>query len=107
MLQTTTHTLQGYDIEQYYGVVLGETIIGANFFKDIAASIRDFIGGRSSSYERVVKEAQETAQREMVQRAEMLGANAVIAISFSYSAIGSQGSMLMVTCSGTAVRVRR
>lgn len=104
MILSTTHTLEGYRIEQYITIVHGETIIGANFLRDLAAGIRDIIGGRSGSYESVIREAQETAKAEMAQRAHLLGADAVIGVSFSYSAIGS--SMLMVTCSGTAVRAR-
>lgn len=107
MLVTTTHTLEGYDIEQYCGLVQGETILGANFIKDFAASLRDFFGGRSGSYERVMQEAQQSALKEMTERATTMGANAVIAVSFSYSSLGANGGMLMVACSGTAVRIRR
>lgn len=107
MLITTTHTLQGYDIEQYYGLVQGETILGANFIKDLSAGIRDFFGGRSGSYERTMQKAQESAINELRKRAEAMGANAIIAVNFSYSTLGANGSMLMVACSGTAVRIRR
>ena len=90
---------------EYYGVVSGETIIGANFVKDFFAGIRDIVGGRSGSYERVLREAKESAMREMTDAALRLGANAVIGIDLDYETIGSSSSMLMVTCSGTAVKI--
>lgn len=105
MLVTTTSTIQGAEVQQYYGIVHGETILGANLFRDIAASIRDIFGGRSSSYEEVLQKAQTTAQEEMIKRAQMLGANAVIGVKFDYTTVGAQSSMLMVACTGTAVRI--
>ena len=90
---------------EYYGVVSGETIIGANFVKDFFAGIRDSVGGRSGSYERVLREAKDSAMREMTDAALRLGANAVIGIDLDYETIGSSSSMLMVTCSGTAVKI--
>ncbi len=104
MLLTTTSTLQGRDIDQYLGLVSGETIIGANIVKDFFAGITDIVGGRSGSYERVLKEAKEEAIKEMTNQAMAMGANAVIGIDLDYETIGS--SMLMVTAAGTAVRVR-
>lgn len=89
---------------QYYGIVSGETIIGANVFKDLFAGIRDIIGGRAGSYENILREAKETALREMSEQAERLGANAVIGVDLDYETVGSGGSMLMVTAAGTAVR---
>lgn len=89
----------------YYGIVTGETIIGANFVRDFFAGIRDIIGGRSGSYEKVLREAKDTAIDEMAQEAERLGANAVIGLSIDYETVGNNGSMLMVTCSGTAVEI--
>lgn len=89
----------------YYGIVTGETIIGANFVRDFFAGIRDIIGGRSGSYEKVLREAKDTAIDEMAQEAERLGANAVIGVSIDYETVGNNGSMLMVTCSGTAVGI--
>lgn len=89
----------------YYGIVTGETIIGANFLRDFFAGIRDIIGGRSGSYEKVLREAKDTAIDEMAQEAERLGANAVIGVSIDYETVGNNGSMLMVTCSGTAVEI--
>lgn len=104
MLQTTTNTIEGKMIIQYYGIVSGETIIGANIFKDFMASIRDIIGGRSESYEKVLREAKQTALQEMETEAARLGANAVIGVDLDYETIGANGSMLMVTATGTAVR---
>ena len=103
MLLTTTNTIEGHNITRYYGIVSGETIIGANVFKDFFAGIRDIVGGRSSSYESVLCEAKETALQEMKEQAERMGANAVIAIDLDYETVGANGSMLMVTASGTAV----
>jgi len=103
MLVTTTPQVEGKKIVRYIGLVSGETIIGANIFRDIFAGIRDIVGGRSSSYEQVLREAKETAVYEMQQYAASLGANAVIGVDLDYETIGSGGSMLMVTASGTAV----
>lgn len=103
---TTTPTIQGHEIEHYYGVVTGETIIGANFIKDIAASIHDFFGGRSSSYEETLREAKSIAMKEMAEEAAKVGANAIVGIDLDYETIGANGSMLMVSCNGTAVKVR-
>ena len=98
MLMTTTPSVEGKRIVRYLGVVTGETIIGANVFRDFLAGVRDFFGGRSGSYEAVLREAKDTAL-------EALGANAVVGIDLDYETVGGSGSMLMVTCSGTAVRV--
>jgi uncharacterized protein YbjQ (UPF0145 family) len=103
MILTTTTQLQGRNIKDYKGIVFGETIIGANLFKDLFASIRDVVGGRSGTYERVLQEARETAINEMADKAQMLGANGVIGIDVDYEVVGSSGSMLMVSVSGTAV----
>ena len=103
MMLSTTPTLEGYPICEYRGVVTGETIIGANFVKDFMAGVRDFFGGRSGSYEKVLREAKDTAMREMVERAQALGCNAVVGIDLDYETIGSNASMLMVICSGTGV----
>ena len=96
MLLTTTNTIEGKTIIQYYGIVSGETIIGANVFKDLFASIRDIVGGRSGSYESTLRKAKETALREMTEQAERLGANAVIGVDLDYETVGGNGSMLMV-----------
>ena len=103
MLLTTTNTVEGKRVVHYYGVVSGETIIGANIFRDFFASIRDIVGGRSSSYEQVLREAKATALKEWQDEAAALGANAVIGIDLDYETVGGNGSMLMVTASGTAV----
>lgn len=103
MLLTTTNTVEGKRVVHYYGVVPGETIIGANIFRDFFASIRDIVGGRSSSYEQVLREAKATALKELQDEAAALGANAVIGIDLDYETVGGNGSMLMVTASGTAV----
>lgn len=103
MLLTTTSLLEGKTITEYKGLVAGETIFGANVFKDIMASIRDIVGGRSMTYEKTITDARETSLREMVERAEALGANAVIGIDYDYETIGN---MLMVSVTGTAVVVQ-
>ena len=103
MILSTTPQIEGRPIREYKGVVTGETIIGANVIKDFFAGIRDFVGGRSGSYEQVLREAKETSMREMMQRAQAMGANAVVGIDIDYETIGSNGSMLMVATSGTAV----
>ena len=105
MLMPTTPSVEGKQIVRYLGVVTGETIIGANVFRDFLAGVRDFFGGRSASYEAVLREAKDTALEEMARQAEALGANAVVGIDLDYETVGGSGSMLMVTCSGTAVRV--
>ena len=103
MIITTTPQIEGRPIREYKGVVTGESIIGANFVKDFFASIRDVIGGRSGSYEKVLREAKDTSMEEMQQRAQQLGANAIVGIDIDYETIGQNNSMLMVAVSGTAV----
>ena len=105
MLVTTTSTLQDKRIVRYLGIVSGETIIGANVFRDFFAGIRDIVGGRSGSYEEVLCQAKDTALKEMQQQAMAMGANAVIGVDLDYETVGSSSSMLMVTASGTAVVV--
>jgi uncharacterized protein YbjQ (UPF0145 family) len=105
MLVTTTNIIEGKRITQYYGLVSGETIIGANLIKDFFASITDIVGGRSGAYEKVLREAKDTAVAEMVQQAQAKGANAVIGVDLDYETLGSGSSMLMVTACGTAVKV--
>ncbi len=103
MILTTTPQIEGHPIREYKGLVTGETIIGANVIKDIKASIKDFFGGRSGSYEKVLIEAKETSLREMTERAQSMGANAIVGIDIDYETVGESGSMLMVATSGTAV----
>ena len=103
MLVTTTNTIEGRRILEYKGLVAGEAILGANIFRDLFASIRDIVGGRSGSYEKVLNDARQTAIAELTDKAAELGANAVIGVDLDYETIGSNGSMLMVTAAGTAV----
>lgn len=103
MLVTTTNSIEGKKVIKYIGLVSGETIIGANIFKDLFASIRDVVGGRSGSYEQVLREAKDTAISEMQQYAAALGANAIIGVDLDYETVGSGGSMLLVAATGTAV----
>ena len=103
MILSTTPQIEGHPNREYKGVVTGETIIGANFVKDFFAGIRDIVGGRAASYERVLQEAKETSMREMMQRAQAMGANAIVGIDIDYETVGANGSMLMVATSGTAV----
>ncbi len=104
MIMTTTSTLDGIKVKQYLGVVSGETIMGANIIRDFMAGITDIIGGRASAYEKSLVEAKEIAMNEMIAEAQKMGANAVIGIDLDYETVG-QGSMLMVSVSGTAVIV--
>lgn len=108
MTITTTSTLEGRTILEYKGVVTGEAILGTNIFRDLFAGIRDLVGGRSASYEQVLREARETALRELEEQAKSLDANAVVGVDIDYENIstGSSGSMLMVSASGTAVVTR-
>ena len=105
MLLTTTNTIEGKHIQQYLGIVTAETIIGANIVKDIFAGIRDIVGGRSGTYERVIEEARTNALQELEEKAKQMGANAVVAIDLDFETIGSGASMLMVVATGTAVRI--
>ena len=111
-----TPQIEGHTIREYKGIVTGETIIGANMFKDLFAGIRDIVGGRAGAYEKVLSEAKDTSMQEMMQRAQALGArsssarllptgrkNAVVGIDIDYETVGANGSMLMVATSGTAV----
>ncbi len=103
MLLSTTNNIEGHRITKYHGVITGEAIIGANLFKDIFASITDLVGGRSGTYERVLREAKNNALQELEYSAQSMGANAIVGIDLDYETIGHNGSMLMVTASGTAV----
>ena len=103
MLLSTTPQIECCPIREYKGVVTGETIIGANFLKDFMAGIRDIVGGRSGSYEKVLRQAKDTAMQEMTERAMQMGANAIVGIDIDYETIGKDNSMLMVATSGTAV----
>lgn len=105
MILTTTPYIEGRKVQDYLGIVSGETIIGANVFRDFFASIRDIVGGRAASYEEVLREAKDRALQELEEKARAMGANAIIGIDLDYETVGERGSMLMVTASGTAVRV--
>ena len=105
MLLTTTSLIEGQPVQQYLGIVTAETIIGANIFKDIFAGIRDIVGGRSGTYERVIEEARTKALQELEMKAQQMGANAVVGVDLDFETVGANGSMLMVVASGTAVRV--
>jgi uncharacterized protein YbjQ (UPF0145 family) len=105
MIVTTTSVLPGIGIDQYLGIVTGEAILGANVFKDFFAGIRDIVGGRSAAYERELAKARQIALEEMEADAALRGANAIVGVDIDYETIGTgNGSMLMVTTSGTAVR---
>ncbi|MFM2281045.1 MAG: hypothetical protein RLZZ444_3276 [Pseudomonadota bacterium] len=108
IIVTTTNTFEGRAIVDYKGIVTGEAILGTNIFRDLFAGIRDLVGGRSGSYEQVLRDARETALRELREAAAAMGANAVVGVDIDYETIstGSSGSMLMVSASGTAVVVR-
>ncbi len=104
MLITTTNVVEGRKVTQYFGLVSGEAIMGANIFKDIFAGIRDIVGGRSAAYEKELRKAKDIAVSEMMESARILGANAVIGVDLDYETIGGgSGNMLMVSASGTAV----
>lgn len=105
MLLTTTPTIEGKPIRQYLGIVTAETIIGANIFKDLFAGIRDIVGGRSGTYERVIEEARQNALAELEEKAQRMGANAVVGIDLDFETVGNNGSMLMVVATGTAVNI--
>ena len=105
MIITTTNSVDGKRILEYYGIVFGEVVSGVNFVRDFAASITDFFGGRSNSYEDELINAREAALREMASRAQSLGANAVVGVDLDYEVLGQSNGMLMVTASGTAVYV--
>lgn len=105
MIITTTTTVEGRPVAQYLGIVNAQSIIGANIFKDFLGGLRDVFGGRSKTYERVVEEAKEHALREMAEKAQALGANAVVGVDLDFETVGANGSMLMVIATGTAVRI--
>ena len=105
MISTATPSIEGRPVARYLGIVTGEAIIGANFFRDMMAGVRDIVGGRSAAYERVLSEARRTALSEMEQAARERGADAVVGVDLDYEVLGSQNGMLMVTASGTAVKL--
>lgn len=105
MIVTTTPQIEGKRITRYCGVVTGEAILGANIFKDLFASVRDIVGGRSATYEKELQRARDIALDELEQRARAVGGNAVVGVDLDYEVLGQGNSMLMVSASGTAVFV--
>jgi uncharacterized protein YbjQ (UPF0145 family) len=103
---TTTPNIEGKRVTKYLGIVAGEAILGANLFKDLFAGIRDLVGGRSATYEKELQRARDIALEELRQRAQDLGANAVVGIDIDYEIMGKENGMLMVSASGTAVTVK-
>ena len=106
MVTTTTPNIEGKEITDYLGIVTGEAIMGANIFRDFLAGIRDIIGGRAGAYENKLIDARETALREMEEEAAHRGANAVVGVDLDYEVLGETNGMLMVSASGTAVKIR-
>ena len=106
MIVTTTPSIEGKSISDYHGIVVGEAIMGANIVRDVFASITDIVGGRSGAYEDKLQDARDAALRELEERAVSKGANAVVGVDLDYEVVGANGSMLMVSASGTAVTVK-
>mgnify|MGYP000055947749 CR=1 FL=1 len=105
MIITTTHNIEGHRITEYLGVVTGEAVLGSNFLRDFFAKVRDVVGGRSGAYEKELAKARETAFSEIEEEALEVGANAIVGIDLDYEVMGETGSMLMVSVSGTAVKI--
>ena len=105
MIISTTPTLEGRPIREYLGLVTGEVIVGANIFKDLFAGIRDIVGGRAGAYEGALRDARRQAYEELSFEAERLGADAVVGVDLDYEVVGANGSMLMVSITGTAIRL--
>ncbi|MCI0697084.1 heavy metal-binding domain-containing protein [candidate division KSB1 bacterium] len=105
MITTTTPNIEGKKITQYFGIVTGEAIMGANLFRDLFAGIRDIVGGRSGAYEKELSQARQIALQEMEAMAMQHGANAVVGVDLDYEVLGAGNGMLMVTACGTAVKV--
>lgn len=105
MIISTTPTIDGHPIQAYLGIVVGDTVLGANVIKDFFAGISDFLGGRSGAYEKELTKARKIALEELQEQAEALGANAVVAVDFDYEVLGKTGSMIMVSATGTAVKL--
>ncbi len=105
MIVTTTPYVEGRPVQEYLGIINAQSIIGANIFKDFLGGLRDVFGGRSKTYEKVIEQAKEDALRELAEKAQSVGANAIIGVDLDFETIGGSGSMLMVIASGTAVRL--
>ncbi len=106
MIITTTPSIEGRQVTEYLGIVFGEVISGVDFVKDFAAGLSNFFGGRSGTYEEELIRAREQAMQEMAQRAHQLGADAIVGVDVDYEVLGTNNGMLMVTASGTAIRIR-
>ncbi|HAA92979.1 MAG: hypothetical protein CMM48_07240 [Rhodospirillaceae bacterium] len=106
MIVTTSYNIEGKAISDYLGIASGEVIYGANVFRDIFAGVRDVIGGRSKSYENVVRDGREAALADLVENANALGADAIIGVDIDFQTVGKNGTMLMVAATGTAVKTR-
>ena len=105
MITTTTSSIEGRQISQYLGLVSGEAVMGANIFRDLFAGIRDIVGGRSGSYENVLRGGRDQALSEIIEEGQRLGADAIVGIAIDYEAVGSSDSMMMVVITGTAVKL--
>ena len=105
MIITTTSLIEGRPVQEYLGIINAQSIIGANIFKDFLGGLRDVFGGRSKTYEKVIEQAKEDALRELAEKAQSVGANAIIGVDLDFETVGGSGSMLMVIASGTAVRI--
>lgn len=103
MIVTTTNNIEGKTIVEYKGLVFGEVVSGVNFIKDFFAGITDTIGGRSGTYESEAQDARDEAVKEMVKRAERMGANAIVGVELDYQILGEKNGMIMVNVTGTAV----
>jgi len=106
MILSTTDTIEGREVERYLGMAFGDAVLGVNVLKDIVGSMRDFIGGRSATYERELGAARDAAMTALVSQAQSLGADAVLGIDLDYEVLGRNGQMLMVSACGTAVALR-
>jgi uncharacterized protein YbjQ (UPF0145 family) len=106
MIRTTTPSLEGRVITDYLGIVVGEAILGANIFKDIFGAVRDIVGGRAGAYEQEMGKARDIAFEELETEARMLGADAIVGIDLDYEVVGKKGGMMMVSISGTAVKIK-
>jgi len=105
MLLSTTNTLEGHKVTAYIGIVTGEAVMGVNIFRDFLAAIRDIVGGRSRSYQNAFKDARNAAFADLISEASKVGANAVVGIDIDYEVLGSRNGMLMVSVTGTAVKL--
>jgi uncharacterized protein YbjQ (UPF0145 family) len=107
MLLTTTDNVKGYSVKAYHGIVVGEAVIGANIIRDLFAKLRDVVGGHTTAYEQVLRQAREDAQAEMMELAGEAGANAVIGVTFDYETLGKNNTIILVTAAGTAVTLSK